>query len=185
MAIVLPSATGYHRRIVDADVVPGSPTYAQHVRDAVENQHWLLAKRGRWLVPTVDYTKWDGALDYLRQSGAGYLVLGEQCFESGFLSNTAIDPRFFVRARASAGQSGTVRFEVFDKNGASQGTTDITVTGATVTWYTGLWSAANALLNDQTPWRVEVSEDKGTATQIDVYEWGVVEDEGTSTAYLP
>ena len=182
MAVTLPASTGYHERQVAADVAVHRDTFAEHIRDAVENQHWLMAYRARWLIPPVDCAYWDGATTYVSNSGAT-LEIYRRSFFTGpgrAIGGGAggVDVRFSAQAVATGGLIGQVIFDVYDDAAALVGTATLSFATASGTIYqNALLSAAAGAKGGPNAWHtVRVSTDPHTATTIRLCRWGAVEE---------
>lgn len=179
MSIVLPATTGYHDRDIGGDIMPGSPLYLEHIRDCLEDAHYIEAYRGRYVIAPCDCSDWDGATDYIEKvAPAGAVVVFSRHFRTGPGGAATIDVRFAARAALSVvGGTGYVNFEVFTDASppVSLGVGALSVTLATTSYLSDVWSSAFAKLSPLTWYRVDVGLDAGTAAAVRLYQWGAFE----------
>jgi len=179
MSVVLPTPAGYRLRDVGGGVMPGCPLYLEHVRDCIEDEHYVEAYRGRPVIAPCDCNDWNGALDYIEAPAAGGAInVFYRHFRTGPGAAGTIDLRFLARAALSVvGGTGYVGFELFTDASppVSLSYTLLPVTSAFPLWLSGLWSTGFAKLTPLAWYRVNAQLYPGTSAAVRLYQWGAFE----------
>ena len=169
MAIILPATTGYHVRQAQ-DVSAGAPSYAEHWRDAIENQHWLLAHTART-------AHWSDARLYVwvtaAKHGVGWNEVFRGAIKTGIGKAATIRPNYQFCATASFAGS-VLRLSLHSAAGAALGFVDTALAVAAAQWYGPIdWSDTHGALEPETVYeaRIYLADAGGTTTLHSHHLW--------------
>jgi len=130
VAIILPATTGYHVRQAQ-DVSAGAPSYAEHWRDAIENQHWLLAHTAR----TAHWSDTREIPISNAKYGAGWNEVFRYAFKTGIGKAATIRPNYQLCATANVAAGCNFRIALYSAAGAALGAVDTALAIAAAQWY--------------------------------------------------
>lgn len=164
MAIILPATTGYHVRQAQ-DVSAGAPSYAEHWRDAIENQHWLLAHTAR----TAHWSDTREIPISNAKYGAGWNEVFRYAFKTGIGKAATIRPNYQLCATANVAAGCNFRIALYSAAGAALGAVDTALAIAAAQWYgPSDWSDTHGALEPETVYeaRIYLSAGAGGTTTL-------------------